>query len=415
MPSLDTPGSTGTVRPAPMPSWLAPARLRHLAMCWIVVAAGGYLVDLKRQTYEHLTNGAGRPLGDDFVNYWSGAWLAWHDRSGEIYNWAAFHVFQQVLVGPALQLYHYGYPPVLLVLTAPLAAIPYVPALGLWLASSWYAFYRALRLTGFEHAMLLSLATPALFINAIGGQNGAWTAALLGGGLALFDRRPALAGVLFGMLIYKPHLGIMLPVALVAGRNWRTVAVAAVTAGALVGLSVLLFGWDAWGGFLNTTSIMRHLFLEDGSGVWHRMLSVFVFGRRLGLGVEAAYALQAASTIIVAGVVARAWWTKVRPELRNSLVVLGTCLATPYLLDYDFVVATFVVVWLIPVRDQLQISSRLLQILQGAILAVPLFTAAFGKLTGYSIGPVVPGVAFIVIAYAALRRRTVVKGKPDRS
>jgi hypothetical protein len=217
------------------------------------------------------------------------------------------------------------------------------------------------------------------------------------------------------MLIYKPHLGIMLPVALVAGRYWRTVAVAAVTAGTLVGLSLLLFGWDAWGGFLNTTSIMRRLILEDGSGVWHRMLSVFVFGRRLGLGVEAAYALQAASTIIVAGVVALAWWTKVRPELRNSLVVLGTCLATPYLLDYDFVVATFVVVWLIPVRDQLQISPRLLQILQGAILAVPLFTAAFGKLTGYSIGPVVPGVAFIVIAYATLQRCTVAKGKPGRS
>ena len=41
----------------------------------------------------------------------------------------------------------------LLLLILPLAVIPYVPALFVWLGATWYAFYRALRLTGHEGAV----------------------------------------------------------------------------------------------------------------------------------------------------------------------------------------------------------------------------------------------------------------------
>ena len=66
------------------------------------------------------------------------------------------------------------------------------------------------------------LASPAVFINAMFGQNGALTAALLIGGL-LMPRRSGLilAGILFGLLTIKPHLGILVPFCLIASRNWR--------------------------------------------------------------------------------------------------------------------------------------------------------------------------------------------------
>src|SRR5674476_393924 len=99
--------------------------------------------------------------------------------------------------------YHYSYPPVMLLLTAPFALIPYVPALFVWLSASWYAFYRALKLAMPRRGvLLLALAAPAVLINAVGGQNGCWTAALLGGGLSLLERRPYFAGALFGTMIY---------------------------------------------------------------------------------------------------------------------------------------------------------------------------------------------------------------------
>jgi hypothetical protein len=39
--------------------------------------------------------------------------------------------------------------------------------------------------------------------------------------LSLLERRPLLAGGLLGLLIYKLQLGLLIPVALLAGRHWR--------------------------------------------------------------------------------------------------------------------------------------------------------------------------------------------------
>ena len=119
-------------------------RLRKVAQIWIVVAAIAYALDLVRGTAGALVDAAGRPLGDDFINYWSGAYLAWHGRAADVYNWPAYHAFQEAIVGGTINPYHYGYPPLLLILTAPLAALPYLPGLAVWLATSWFAFYRAL-------------------------------------------------------------------------------------------------------------------------------------------------------------------------------------------------------------------------------------------------------------------------------
>jgi Glycosyltransferase family 87 len=199
---------------------LSPERLRVIVRCWLVIAPIAYLVDLLRQTQDGLTDGIRRAFGDDFINYWSGAYLAFHGRAAEVYDIQAFHAFEQSILGPHIHYYMYSYPPVLLVLTLPLALMPYVPGLGVWLVATWYGFYRTLKLTGSEGVLLLSVATPALFISAVGGQNGAMTAALLGGGLTLLDRRPVVAGVMLGLLAYKPHLALILPFAVIAGRRW---------------------------------------------------------------------------------------------------------------------------------------------------------------------------------------------------
>jgi len=194
------------------------------ARSFVAAAAFGYLFDLYRQTQVHWSNGAGRLFGDDFLNYRSGAFLALHGRAAEVYDFNVFHAFERGVAGGAIDFYHYSYPPVLLLLTAPLALIPYVPPLFVWLAAGWYAFYRALRraLPG-RGALLLALASPAVLINAVGGQNGTWTAALFGAGLGLLDRRPYLAGVLFGLLFIFPALVLAVQAAF-AGRQAEAAA-----------------------------------------------------------------------------------------------------------------------------------------------------------------------------------------------
>jgi hypothetical protein len=392
-----------------------PTRLRMVAKCWIVVAFAAYVIDLLRQTHDGLSDGIRRPFGDDFVNYWSGSFLALHGRASEVYNFAAFHVFEQSVTSPTIDPYHYSYPPVLPLLTLPLALIPYVPALGVWLVATWYGFYRALKLTGSEGVLLLSLAIPALFVNAVAGQNGALTAALLGGGLLLVDRRPIVAGILLGLLAYKPQLALMLPFALIAGRRWLTVGVAGATAILLVAASVAAFGAHRWLEYENNLSLLRTVILEDGAGVWHRMVSVFVFARRLGAGVGAAYALQAAFALAAAFCVARSWLRNDPAHIRNAMVIVGTCLATPYLQDYDLVMVAFVVVWLHIEEARSQMPAQWIRTAMAMILLLPLVAAPLGKLTGIAVGPVFIVPVFLLLLRLSAEHRRVSAGQLQAS
>jgi hypothetical protein len=385
---MDAAARLGGLRstPAALTGWLR-TRLRPIAIVWSLAALALYLADLSRQLQVGLTDGVSRPFGDDYVNYWSAAVLAWSGQAARVYDLAGFHEFQASVVGPTLQGYYYSYPPVLLLLTAPLALLPYVPGLFAWLGASWFAFYRTLRLATPKHALLLALACPAMLVNAVAGQNGAWTAALVGGGLALVDRRPMLAGGLFGLLIYKPHLGLMLPLALIAGRRWKALAAAAVVAGALVVLSAGIFGSDVWKEYLHNTEMFRRSTLEGGEGVWHRMVSVFVFARRLGFDVFDAYALQAAAGICGALLVIVAWYRDLDSSVRNSVVVVATLVAVPYIQDYDLVVCTFVAAWIMAANPERRTEGSSAFIPVALLLVLPLVAAPFGATTGFAIGP----------------------------
>src|SRR5947199_191898 len=66
------------------------------------------------------------------------------------------------------------------------------------------------------------------------------------GGLGL-RRRPLLAGVLLGVgAAIKPQIFLLVPLALAADRQWRTMLAAGVTGAALAAASALVWGVDVW-------------------------------------------------------------------------------------------------------------------------------------------------------------------------
>lgn len=401
----------GPRRHARMPS---PALIGKIARCYVAVVAIVYVADLLRQTRDGLTDGNGRPFGDDFINFWSAPYLALHGRAAEIYNFAAFHVFEQGVVGGHLQGYHYSYPPTLLVLMAPLALVPYVPALIVWIAGGWYAFYRALRLAMPQGKVLLfALATPAVFVNAVGGQNGTWIAALFGAGLGLLDRMPVVGGACLGLLICKPQLGIFIPLALVAGRRWHALAAAAASAGALGGLAALCYGPGIFTDFLHQLGALRGLILENGEGVWHRFFSVFVAARRLGAGVPLAYGIQACVGAAAAAVIAALWYRDAPAGMRNAALLLGTCLATPYLQDYDMVFGALVVAWLWQDEALRRAMEAPLFYACAALLLGPLFGASLAHLTGLEFGPLFVLPLFLIAAMRGFAERRAAMAAAD--
>ena len=132
-----------------------------------------------------------------------------------------------------------------------------------------------------QRSFLPSRSRP-LLVNLGHGQNGFLTAALLGGALAILDRRPIVAGLLFGLLAYKPQFGLMIPLALVAGGYWRSFAAAVATVAFLAVAATIAFGPDVWRAFFDSTHFMRTVVLEQGDPGWHKMQSLFAWARMWG-------------------------------------------------------------------------------------------------------------------------------------
>jgi hypothetical protein len=202
------------------------------------------------------------------------------------------------IFGAETPFYGWHYPPLFLGVAAMLALMPYLLALFVWQAVTLALYLAAMRaILPRPEFWLPALAFPAVLINISHGHNGLLSAALLGGGLVLIDRRPQFAGLLFGLLCYKPQLGVMIPVALAGGRQWRVFLFAALTVGAICLLSWLAFGAGVWAAFGDSLELTRHVVLEQGGTGFHKIQSPFAAFRMWGAPVEVAYAAQAAAIL----------------------------------------------------------------------------------------------------------------------
>lgn len=362
-------------------------RAWRCALVFAVISLAMLRWDAALHVSAGITNDAGEHIARDFINYWSGARLAADGRAAIAYDTTAYHDYQRSLVGPASESKMYSYPPVAMLLTLPLAALGFVPALVLWLVlgPALCALLLVRRLGG-SLAVLAAIGTPAAFLNALSGQNGQFTAALLAGGLMMCDRAPVLAGILFGMLSYEPQIALLLPLALIAGRRWLVLAAAAATVACLVAVSAWLFGIEAWAGFLRQTALQR-LAMEYGDSFWHRTPTVFAALRLLGASLATSYALQAASAVLAAIATIIVWRRRGSLSLKSATLAVAIFLATPYAWDYDMVVLTFVAMWL--AEDARRTGFLAWEKLAMALLLVMPLGFSIAKAYGLQLGPLV--------------------------
>jgi Glycosyltransferase family 87 len=193
--------------------WLTPARAR----CYSLILLGLYVLAVAGwiASSDHLIDRNGKPLGTDFSNVYAAGELTWQHHAAEAYEPALQHAAEKaVFGGREVPFYGWHYPPFFFAVAVIVAAVPYAWGLSIWLATSLLAYLAALRaILPRPETLLIAAAFPAVFVNIGHGQNGFLTAALLGGALHLLDRRPWLAGVLIGLLAYKPQFGMLIPIA----------------------------------------------------------------------------------------------------------------------------------------------------------------------------------------------------------
>jgi alpha-1,2-mannosyltransferase len=339
--------STGLIDPLRSGAWLTRARVRLWSLAALVAAAGG-LVFLFA-TAHGLVDFQNRPLGTDFSSFYAAGSYVLDGDPAAPYDNARQHAREQARFGADTPFYSWLYPPFFLFIAAALALLPYGPALAIWQGATLGLYLLAMRavlrsVPGTVRPaedrlwILLALAFPAVFVNLGHGQNALLTAALLGGALALIGRRPIVAGVLLGLLAYKPQFGLMIPLALAAGGYWRSAAAAAATVALLTLATFAAFGPDTWRAFLASTAFTRTVLLESGEVGWHKMQSVFAWVRMWGGSVALAYALQGAVTLALAGALIWLWRGRAPFAFKAAALCLATLLATPFSLDYDMTV-----------------------------------------------------------------------------
>lgn len=287
----------------------------------------------------------------DFSNLWSGSRMAIEGHVAFLFDVDAYRSTLRAWFTPALPDQEWSYPPSILLVGVPLALLPISLAYLVWTAGTVGVLHLAIRPLRLPLAVHVAvLASPAVFMNALFGQNGALTAALLVGGLLAAPRRPVLAGILFGLLTIKPHLGILVPFCLIASRNWTAFASAALATVVLALVTGMAFGVDVWSRFLTETGPLMTAIMEAPyPQTYHaNALTVFILARSLGLDLAASYAVQGVATL--AAIATAVWlWLPSNPIDHRRRVVATAALAilaTPYGYTYDTIPMCLAVAWL---------------------------------------------------------------------
>lgn len=321
--------------PAPTPRQRAATGL-GLAWSLLLLAGYGAFAAHYLDGIDGVLDGAGHAVGKDFVVFWSSAAGAAQGRVLDVFGEESFGLLAAEVLGHRQEGYAWVHPPPALFVVLPLAALPYVWAWVAWTATTFALYLLAAR-------RVVLLCAPSTFVNAFLGQMGSLTAALYLAALRFLPRRPVVAGVCVGLLAIKPQLGLMAPVALLAARAWRTILAAAVTVVVLIWLSALAFGWDAWQRWLTEALPRQASYTREGLLI---PVSVTPFTGALAAGASSltAWLTQAACTAFAA---AATWWafTRLRrgalsAETAGAVLLLATCLATPYMGTYDLTLAS---------------------------------------------------------------------------
>jgi len=299
----------------------------------------------------------------------------------------------------------FPYPPVYLLLVAPFALMPVALSLVLsqllqFAALAW-ALRRFVQNKSYLFFVVAAVLAPAASNNVLAGSNAVLVAALIVGGIASLEKQPLLAGVLLGLTIFKPQFVPLLVVALVAGRYWRALGAAAVTALLFVGASVIAFGpqlWLAWANVYLHPQAVAGVNATDWGHIWDDSVStcLTVLGAPHGL----ALAGQGIAAIIAIVAV----WRVFRVQSPGQLPVLlcAGLLASPHVSNYDLIglaIAALALVRWLPEK-----TRPIMLMLPLAAYAAPLFNPPRAMMLGL-VTPVILLAMIQVLSRATIRRR----------
>jgi alpha-1,2-mannosyltransferase len=402
---------------------LTPRRLTR----WGVVLFGlSVFVYVHTMMVPGLIDRVGRFKGTDYIYFYVSGSFVLEGRPEALYDPAAHLAEGRRRIHPDLQLYaaHPNYGPQVALAFAPLAALPFSSSLAVFLAitalfyglSVWLLWRECDALQRYGWLVAILAAASPLFWNLIRyGQASAvtlllWSVAFV----ALRRNRPFLAGVAIGCLAFKPQLGILPGVVLLAACQWRVVAGALVAVAGQLGV-----GWLGGG-----SSAMAQYFGE----LWRLTLnpglielypsevhSLRGFFQLLvpSPGVVSACALTG---LLVGLIVAVRCWSSSAPlGVRWGQMVLLTILVSPHLVSYDLVLLTIAMLtfadWAVRHPDHEAAAPMIVML--SVLYFAPFSGMIIARLTGVQVSVIVMAILTWRIARVCGTSASVVGSEPD--
>jgi hypothetical protein len=343
----------------------------------------------------------------DFFAFWAASSLTLDGNPAGAYDVVTLTSEQVPLPGEDAGFQHkWLNPPFSLFVILPLGLIPVAASLAVWvLLQGALAAAAIRRISGDRMVLCWAVAFPATMWNFIIGQNGFLTAGLLAWGVILLRDRPALAGVFFGLIAYKPQFFPLVLVALLAGRQRSATVSTLSTIAALSFASLLLFGFHTWDGFLR-------MLIKSGDALYtstapiDKMQSVSAVLLLADLPPDIVKLLQALVALACAWFVAWLWRGDAAIEYKGAGLALVSLLATPYAYHYDLTLLGLAALWLGVAFQREGWRPWDIEVLGLAWLA-PLLAVISARMLDFTIGP-----AVLILMLAVLIRRVRSAGAP---
>jgi hypothetical protein len=300
-------------------------------LAWFVsLALGGWAHDA-----------TGHPAGADQVQYYVVGRLIAEGRSELIYDVPTMTAMQREVGGPRWEgVLPFRYPPFYALCFAPTSHLPYLASWLVWTALSLLALVVAAVSLGVEDRkgwLLAALCFYPVFAAVSFGQNSLFSLAILAATFALLRRgRPFVAGMVAGLLLFKPQLlvGVGLLWLLDVRRSWRAILGGATTGVLLLAATALFIPAagrrfvEEFGAILGMHSATTLHQLHSTQGFWMLLLPGYAGAAKVLSG--ACSLLGVAALVMV--------WRRFRdePAVTFAAAVLLTLWISPYAMVYDW-------------------------------------------------------------------------------
>lgn len=292
---------------------ILPALLRRLALPTAIAMSAISAVGL---LYWFIVN-------DDIAMDFSVYWRAASEPLSEVY-----------LPRPTL---NFPYAPTMLLWIAPLALLPLGMSYAIWVGISIFAFVGACRMHLKYREICLALGSFPMVYCLLNGQVATTLTALLI--WACTTRNRVAAGVAFAVIFsIKPQFVLMAPLLLLVRRDLGALVSFAISSVAIIAASVAAFGVETWESWLRALDHFHQIVIKNGvlqvtitpasaAELWGLPSLPFLIG---GAAIGALVVIKC----------------RQQPSLQQATAVaVGSLLASPYAIMYDFVAVMPFLAW----------------------------------------------------------------------